>query len=175
MAHVAGLYPDLKVVFLMRHPVDRTWSWLKYSAKRSGNLDTQDVGAIIKRIRTNQGTTMRNDYLGTMDRWERHFPREQLFYDFYDSIKTRPKELLAELCGFLGVELVAMGNPERVRNPSTPESLPPAVETYLFEQYGPLIRELDARVGGAASQWHQDLVRRGYGATGTSQAAAGPA
>jgi hypothetical protein len=85
-----------------------------------------------------------------MERWLEHFPREQILVLFYEDIQTRPRALLRELYGFLGVEPDYMP-PENLltrrvnARPSLP--MPPEIRSFLEDQLYPLNARLAQLVG----------------------------
>ena len=108
---VRELMPQVKLVFLMRDPVDRAWSHVRHTFRygeaafayraipleEATDQDWRD-GARHPWIVAN------NDYLGQLQRWLSIFPREQFFVGFYEDLARRPESLLRDLFAFLGVD-----------------------------------------------------------------------
>ena len=108
---IRQLLPDLKLVFLMRDPVSRAWSHARHShqfceANFATTAPTQ-AAPTEEQWQANfahDWSLVSGDYLGQLRRWSSVFPAEQLFVGFYESIATRPVELLREVFDFLGVD-----------------------------------------------------------------------
>ena len=85
----ATLFPRAKIIFLIRHPVERGWSHLKHE-------DLPTEGRAYERI------LRVGRYEHDLMRWSSHFA-EMMIVDFED-IRARPAALLAQIHAFLGVE-----------------------------------------------------------------------
>lgn len=105
---VRQLLPDVKLVFLMRDPVSRAWSHAKHNRMYGeANFTTPGAGATDAHWRSNFAhpwPLASGDYLGQLRRWSAEFPPDQLYVGFYESIATRPAELLRDVFRFLGVD-----------------------------------------------------------------------
>lgn len=108
---IKRLIPDLKLIFLMRDPVDRAWSHVKYSIQHR-DLNFTSYDGDFKGIKdkyfidhfTGPNNFAYNDYLGILQRWLTFFPKEQFYIGFYESIKKDPKKTLRAIFEHLGVK-----------------------------------------------------------------------
>jgi Sulfotransferase domain len=105
------LFPDLKLVYLMRDPISRAWSHAKHNCKyREANFAESgiDTAAVTDdQWRENfyhEWTLTSGDYLGQLRRWLSVFSKEQLYVGFYESIVTEPSGLLRDILRFLNVD-----------------------------------------------------------------------
>ena len=107
------LFPDLKLVYLMRDPISRAWSHAKHNCKyREANfaesgIDTDPTAVTDSQWRENfyhEWTLISGDYLGQLRRWLSVFSKEQLYVGFYESIVTEPSGLLRDILKFLNVD-----------------------------------------------------------------------
>jgi hypothetical protein len=139
---IRRLLPDLKLIFLMRDPISRAWSHAKHCHRyREANFRTSrtNYDAVTEaewEVNFFHDWTLTNgDYLGQLKRWSSVFPREQMYVGFYESIATRPVEMLRELFAFLGadpdVDLSTFPISERIL-PGQPGELTPRLETVLY-------------------------------------------
>jgi hypothetical protein len=104
------LMPALKLIFLMREPVERAWSHTKHSHRcREADFcaDSPDIECVTDetfvRSFTHEWLLAHGDYLGMLERWLAVFPPSQMFIGFHESIRSDPRALLASIFGFLGV------------------------------------------------------------------------
>ncbi len=109
---IRRLLPDLKLIFLMRDPIARAWSHAKHSHryresnfKESTKKYEEVADAEWEANFFHDWPLTSGDYLGQLKRWSAVFPREQIYVGFYESIGTRPVEMLRQVFAFLGVEL----------------------------------------------------------------------
>jgi hypothetical protein len=107
------LFPDVKLVYLMRDPISRAWSHAKHNQKyREANFFATEPGSDPMAVTDDQWRAnfyndwplTSGDYLGQLRRWMSVFPRTQLYVGFYESIVTRPAALLRDIFQFLEVD-----------------------------------------------------------------------
>jgi hypothetical protein len=105
------LVPNLKLILLMRDPIDRAWSHTKHNYKyREANFHSYggDFQSIPDRkLMENfmhEWPFSFGDYLGSLKRWLSFFPKKQLFIGFYENIKRDPQRLLSKIFTHLDVE-----------------------------------------------------------------------
>ncbi len=158
IARVRSLSPDAKIIYLMRNPIDRAWSQIRFDWTRgasSGVDDPERVRAFIDAPMQ----ALRGDYLRTLDLWEAAFPKEQIFLGFYDDITERPAGLLGDVLQFLGVD-PALGaqaaDLSRKVHVSKEAEIPADIRRYLARKYHPELVKLGARIGGHAERWRRE-------------------
>ena len=89
-------------VFLLRDPVERIWSAARMDIRRLGDQANEDPETRVSRMYLRPMYADRTRYDLTMDALEEAFPREDVFYGFYERLFT--SETLAPLCDFLGID-----------------------------------------------------------------------
>lgn len=153
--------PKAKIVLLLRDPVDRAWSALKYRRLRRGateNLERLDE--VIPRLES-RGQLARGDYRSAIDRWHSVYPADAFVYAFYDDISARPDAMLRELVTALGVRNTTFdfgaGRQGRV-NPSSAGHIPPEIERYLARQHLPMLHAI-ADLGPRVQEWIERAER----------------
>ncbi len=164
VAHIKAQLPELKILFVMRNPVERTWSQIRYYWMRTGN--TRDVSCWSAEKMTafieHPVVWLRADYLRTIEIWRNYFPQDQFFVGFYDDLADTPAEFLQQVFEFLDIETT--GNTASARltdriNASPAAVIPSAVKLMLTAKYYDQIRELSAMFGGHASTWLREAER----------------
>ncbi len=101
---VRNLQPDIKLILMLRNPIDRAWSHYRFSTRKINNFNKEKIHAddIIKFMESN-GQSLRSDYIRTIDNYLSTFRKEQLLICFYDAISDNPKKLLnnilKHICG----------------------------------------------------------------------------
>ena len=152
VARVRTLMPDLKIIFLMRDPVDRAWSAVRRRDRSSGELlDLLYTPGILER----------GNYLHTLRTWEHHFPKEQIFIDFYDRLCEAPGALFQDVCRFLEVDPGALAAEAggRAVNAAPAAEMPRDVHVTLANHYRDTLRGLSERFGGYPTRWHEAAER----------------
>lgn len=157
IAHVRTLLPDVKLIFLLRDPIDRAWSHARMDlarGKRRGGEGVSDEEYMAHF--DGHASRLRGDYLGAIKRWRTHFPESQLFLGFYDEILACPEELLLRVYRFLGVSAMDKNLPPIVRtryNAGTREPIPPRLSRYLAALYIDEMHALASLYGTYPRQW----------------------
>ena len=146
VARIATLLPGLRVVFVLRNPVERAWSHLRYrhgDAIRTGRMSP----AAMREFVDSPEQRLRGDYLRTLEIWSRHVPETRLHVTFYDHLVADPGRFFERICGFLGVEVGLPAPPDRSRviNAASRSPMPPDLRHHLASRYRePIARLADA-------------------------------
>lgn len=154
VAHIARLWPHLRIILLMRDPIERAWSQVRFDWTR-GVRDKMDDLEEMKAFIDSPSQTLRNDYLRMLANWGRHFPSEQIFIGFYDDILEQPANLLERIHRFLGLEPQPLQDDVLAQkvNPSHEARMPEEIRAYLIQKCLPQLKELSGRLGGPATHW----------------------
>jgi hypothetical protein len=149
---IKELNAELKLIYLMRDPIDRAWSYARWNqSHRPGVFPTfeghiDDVpDALWQESFRGQSTVLSGDYLGQLRRWLDVFDRRQMFVAFSEQIESSPQALLNGIFDFLGVERVAQFVDARLServNAGVPRELTPELRTYLQRIYNGRTRQL---------------------------------
>ena len=156
VAHIAGIMPSARILFVMRNPIQRCWSHAKMDLGAGGRpLESIPDEEYIAHIMS-PGSQLRTDYLRTIDIWSSLFPPEQVKWLFFDALRHSPDEFMAEVCAFLGIGTV-LEEPEQERhaaaNVGSRYAMPEKVELHLCRMYHDKIRQMSERFGGYATGW----------------------
>lgn len=102
IAHIAKFSPDLKLIYLLRNPIDRIWSQMNMFRRRSdtrGDISDEEVMAIKK-----DKLFGHTRYIAHIERWTEHFDGSKLFIGFFDQIKEEPSQLIQDVFSFLEID-----------------------------------------------------------------------
>ncbi|WP_317933057.1 sulfotransferase [Halioxenophilus sp. WMMB6] len=98
----AGL-GDIKLIYVMRHPVDRLIS--HYIHEWSQRVISCDIDTALG---TNPELVSYSKYAYQIQHYLDEFPKERILFVFFESLRDNPQAVFTEVCQFLGIE----GNPE---------------------------------------------------------------
>jgi hypothetical protein len=107
LKRLARVAPDVRVLFLMRDPVARTWSHIRMVAARTGAAFETTARALLARMVAGdlsgegQGIHDRGDYRGIIPRLKAAFAPAALHLDFCEAMLAEGG--LAPLWSFLGI------------------------------------------------------------------------
>jgi hypothetical protein len=152
-----ALMPDVKLIFLMREPAERTWSVLKYHEMRQRLPLTSLPIDQLKARAFHPALLEQSDYESILRRWRTVFPTEQMLVASFDEIVADPEFLLGRICRFLGVRHVPLpptnaGADTKV-NASFEKSMPAELKSALIVHYAPMIERLAETEGGFVHRW----------------------
>lgn len=101
---LANTAPKLKIIYLLRDPIDRAWSSMAMHFRKSrGELITgQDDRKIIERLKTKKAFA-HCTYRKNIETWLKFFPPEQIYFGFFDRILDEPNVYLRDILKFLGI------------------------------------------------------------------------
>jgi hypothetical protein len=145
----------MKLVFIMRDPVERAWSAVNNAMKKGSIEVSPTLEMIIERARS-PGTASRSAYVDTIERIETVFPRDQIHYCFFDDLLSRPTRLVADLFSFLGVrpETTAFVQlPSAVNVAAGLKPIPTEFSITMARDYLPSVQELCQRFDGPPETW----------------------
>lgn len=103
---IAKSVPDAKFIYIMRHPVERSYSHYAHHM-RLGVTMTFEESIEKDDIYVDCSTYMRQ-----IERYLRFFPRERFLFIFQTQMKDQPKKLLDSIIAFLGaknIDIVSEG------------------------------------------------------------------
>lgn len=150
---VHNIMPGGKIIFIIRNPIERTWSQARKggvaAAYLKGQLSESDLRAWVR----SATVALRNDYLRTIDTWRHFFPASQFLLLQFDELEHDPARFLARISRFLDIASFAPRRTERVNATPNRSDCPEAVAR-LFA--GELLQQLEAiadRLGGYTRNW----------------------
>lgn len=155
--HIARLKPAVKIIFIMRDPIDRAWSAMRMMQKRTGK-----AGATA-RDGAPQGAKFfeRADYAGTIDRFREHVPAANFLGMFFDDLEEQPRQFIEKLCEFLGIEFARgkfKGLQKRVHG-GEKKDMDAGLYRKLRDELAPAYERLRASNDPIFAKWY----RRHYG------------
>lgn len=162
---VAATIPDVKVIVLLRNPVDRIWS--HYHERVDNHTETlpflEALEAEAGRLAGEAERTVdepgyyserhdfcsylaRGRYLEHLGPWLERFYPEQLHVVRSEDLYTEPQKTLVEAHRFLGLPEVPPATPHRF-NYVPAKGLDPELRAWLADYYEPHVEQLEERLG----------------------------
>lgn len=156
LRRIAALNPSLRLVFIMRDPVDRAWSAV-HNAARKGDPSAAQVETAIARARE-PGVVARSAYADAIERIEGVFGPERLLCCFFEDLRDRPAALTAELLRFLGVEPLPLALPPAVNVAAGSKAVPLPFARAIATDALPMVERLCQRFDGPPHAWRARLT-----------------
>ena len=143
---------DTKIIFMLRHPVDRAWSSYKFMNKIT-EYSTDDFEN-AKAYMQSDYQVLRSQYLKTIQLYKSYF--NSIFIGFFDAVVEQPDELLWEIFKYLELntsEVKKFKNLKKKVNTSKRISIPAEIKDMLEEMYTDEIHQLSSLYGGYFNKW----------------------
>lgn len=163
---VHGLLPGAKLVVILRNPIDRAYSFYRHQLNRAFEpltfdqaveQEEQRLAGELERTLSDESYVSfplqhrsylaRGRYMEQIERWLRHFPREQLLVLLTDELEADPRGTLRQLTDFLGIPALGATGSVRAHEGVAIEAMPPAVREELVEHFRPHNARLAAFLG----------------------------
>jgi hypothetical protein len=128
---ITSLRPDIKVILMIRDPVERAWSHAKKDLVRNRRRKFEDVSpAEFEQFFSDPYQRRCARYAENIDNWSARLQPGHLLVCMFDDIGSRPQELLLEVMAFLGVKSDRRYLSSRVRTPINPTGASKVPERY---------------------------------------------
>ncbi|MDY6822426.1 MAG: sulfotransferase domain-containing protein [Thermodesulfobacteriota bacterium] len=161
VAHIASIMPDVKILFTLRNPIDRSWSHAKKDfvyGKAVKSLDTIPKTAFMQHFISDLNY-LRSNYVRTLRNWESCFPSRQIHLNFFDDLYKDPANHLKKIFAFLEID----ENPElpeemlkTVVNSYSNRRIPDDLKYFLARLHLDQMKKLSDRFGGYPRQWYEE-------------------
>jgi hypothetical protein len=97
---IASVIPDVRIVYLIRHPIERIRSHYRFRVYRGKERARSLIEAMVR----DPGYVRVSSYAYQLERYLEHFPRERILVVSSEGLRNRRRETMAEVFGFLGVD-----------------------------------------------------------------------
>ena len=147
--------PAVKIVFIMRDPVMRSWSSVLKSRRKHGETGLPTALTAIGHAQR-EGVVSKSSYVSTIEKLERVFAEAQIFYGFFDDIVAEPKTFITRVLSFLGCEPDDVGRflPTKPVGSAAAGRRPPLeFERALAAMFLDDIRKLCQQFDGPPQKW----------------------
>ncbi|HVU19367.1 MAG TPA: sulfotransferase [Rhizomicrobium sp.] len=159
VAEVAQGLPDVKIVLLVREPLDRAWSQICMAA-RNDNFDTgllKDPTAFRGFLQTSELVNLRSFPSRIVARWREHAPRLAFGAFLLDDVIADPEATRRTLLAFLGADPqkpsgeLAAGHNRKSKDEKLP--LTDDIRAVMVEHFRQEILDCAKLFGGRAAGW----------------------
>ncbi len=131
IAHVRAVNPAMKLVYIVRDPVDRALSHLRMAAARRSRTAVDMHWLDDELPELLEAALARSAYRENIARWEAAFPADQLLYLPFVRMRPEPEALMREVEAFLGLPPHAYDGLAESVHQTAPVSVDPAITALL--------------------------------------------
>lgn len=139
-------FPDLRILYLLRNPVERAWSSALMALMRAEMTINEASDQWFIDHFNSQGSKLRGDYMQCIKNWLSVYPEENMLILLYDDISNEPSYVMQKVLSHIGGDCdeniinqqalskkIFTGSGDKIR---------PALHQYLKAMYAPKITEL---------------------------------
>jgi hypothetical protein len=158
---IAGAFPEVKLIILLRDPVTRAYSHWNHMMQRiesTAKRGWEDVSFEEGIARASRGVTPftrlldKGHYVEQVRRYADNFPREQIFIGIQERFLSNGAEELARVFRFLGVEELPV-KPEKRHVRTYDAPINPATRQQLLQYFAPFNARLFEFLGEDVPEW----------------------
>ena len=159
LAHIRRLAPEARVLFIMRNPVERTWSQVLHQCRSRGLDANAQTVAEIQAMLDEPRFKELGDYTATLDDMAAVFSRAQTLSLFYEDMHADRLAALSQICAFIGIGFDPSHFSELGRrfNRSQDAALPDAVRSLLRDLYREQAEGVRRRLGRIPAAWEREF------------------
>jgi hypothetical protein len=147
---IRSLFPNLRVIFIMREPVDRFYSQVRMF--RDKLAEKGKPPRDLEKLIDDPKFAERSTYEGTVTALDAVFRPEQIIYLFYETLFR--EESIRNLCEALGMHYQPADFQTVVNSGGKPSSIPSDIHERLLEKFQPTYAFCRSRFGAdLPAQW----------------------
>ena len=142
---------NVKVIFLMRDPVERAWSSVrmrlrnKAQRKPDAKMLEHNAESLLLKVYNNESQAERTNYHSTILNLEKVFESDDIHYGFYECLFNN--ESTQAICSFLGIPHIEPNFEQRLNESPKSGSISPEVSIAVAESYRDVYRFVEDRFG----------------------------
>jgi hypothetical protein len=158
VAEVRRLFPEVRLFFIMRNPVERAWSAVQMALRHADMTIDEASDRWFFDFFASKRNRMRGDYLSCLKTWAAAFPADQMMWLLFDDLVRDPRAMLGRVCGHIGADAGWVDSvPDEVLRQKVLEgqghAMRPALRDHLVRQYAGEIDALEHYLGADLSAW----------------------
>jgi hypothetical protein len=142
MARFLG--PDVKIVYLIRDPVERALSQIRMNVSRNGMIksDVDWIKEASKSVVFDRGNYSRN-----ISNWDNSSLKDNVLYCSFRDIKAKPEKLLSSVENFSGLREWKYKRVAEKVHATKSINIPASVSTFLCDMMQPQYKFIEDRFG----------------------------
>jgi hypothetical protein len=148
IARIHKLMPNLRIIYLLRNPILRTWSHaamrFRIRGRKLENVRDEELFEFFQL----DWVPRHSDYSRNLEKWEKYYPENQIFIGFIHQLAENPRDFLRNIYNFLEVDssqkLIPDNADKKINSQQYPE-IPTRFARYLAYEYYDTIKRLHTR------------------------------
>ncbi len=157
--HISEILPNLKIIILLRNPIDRAWSKVKMNLCQHKNRELKNVNKEEFYKNFDKGYNQLPSYSSLIRNWRKYFQAQNIYIGYYDKLVEQPSMLFDEICNFLDIQpsLLPLSHRNKLSakvNKGLDINIPDQYLLYLSEIYRNCIKQI------ATEEKHEPYPKR---------------
>ncbi|MGB7934125.1 MAG: sulfotransferase [Gammaproteobacteria bacterium] len=148
------LKPECRILFILRNPILRAWSGVKWRYRWQGiNIQEIDIDSIRRDLKS-PSSRLRSDYFRTISLWRQAFG-DNFGVFLYDDLLENSEGFLSDIQRFIDVKPHVDKDTvvQRVNVDLAAKKMPDVIKAMLMDIYKSEILRLDTVIPGVAARW----------------------
>lgn len=126
---IKSLADDVRLIFLIRNPIDRFWSAVRMRAKGNPQINiVNDFESFLEKPHFYECT----DYEKTLSTVYKVFPKKRVFVQFYEQLFD--PNVISQLCHFCGIDFIDPDTEKRVLE-GVPSALTEVMRERIYDKF----------------------------------------
>lgn len=164
---LARYQPNLRILFVIRNPIERIWSQLIMNLTcwgEAANIEIEDERLSVPyliHMAESDAVYLRTDYARTLAIWSEAFGREAVHVTLYEDLIAQPSASFAALLTHIGANHHWLPPQSLFEEPifSSPSyPIPESFKWYLACRWLPKIQQLNRQLAGRLDHWLESLM-----------------
>ena len=153
ISEIYSNFPKLKILLILRNPIDRAWASAKMALDRSELLFHEASDQWFIDHFKSSGSISRSAYERNLINWRSVFPENQILILRYEEIEIDPNKFLNHILNHLELDDFYTGNNSQKVFVGTFEPLRESLKPFLFDMYKNQIISLGRYLEQDFSSW----------------------
>ena len=150
---VRKVCPNAKVIYIIRDPIERAWSHVRFAWTRERIRNIEDTEA-VKSFVDSPAQSLQSMYMKNYKKWSDIYGNENVFVGFYDQISKNPNVFLKEVSNFINITSEELLVSQNIKiNKSRRKQIPTTIKRYLVDKYEKCIISTADMFGSFAMEW----------------------
>jgi hypothetical protein len=154
---IREVFSDAKIIFIMRNPNNRYWSFLKMKNKQGKSFIPRER---FREVIENKHVKLRSDYRRTITELDKVFPKEQVLYLYFEDLFGNEHEKYRnKIDNFLGIsntEYIELDDKKSNKSVSN-EALPRSLRRFGSKEFQYIYEFCKEYFGYIPESWERDL------------------
>ena len=153
--NISKIFPKFKAIIILRNPIERTWSNLKYDHMKNRKVNMNDHKSVRKYLNSDLMLSV-NNYPLIIRTWKNAIGSDRIRFYLFDEIINNKSNLLKKIINFLGEGEITYRQKsliEESRNKSFKSDIPANVKKILYEKNEKNIKIMANQLGFNVGHW----------------------